>query len=103
MTPKQEAQRKMVGAFGGGIATANDMSQIQKSEGHPTPPDKAIPSEQYAADVEAYCKTNKCQFLGQDESDPSFLVFRDEEGCKVKLKAETFVSGFRGSEQGKSY
>lgn len=99
MTQKQDLQRKMVSSLGGGIAVA-DMSRIQPAQGHPTPPAEGLPAEQYAADIEAFCKTSKCKFLSQDESDPSYLVFEDEANQRFKMKQDIFISGFRGSVKG---
>jgi hypothetical protein len=96
---KNEAQRKLVGALGGGIAVASDgdsMPGMQDAVGQPTPPPEAIPTHNFALDVESFCKTGGCDLLGQDESDPSFLVFKQGDS-KFKLPQSMFRSGFRGS------
>lgn len=94
---KQQRQIGLVAALGGGMAIAgSSMPSLQHADGHPTPPEEAIPSHNFALDVESFCKTGKCRMLGQDESDPSFIVF-EQEGGKFKLPSSMFISGLRGS------
>lgn len=99
MNPKHEQMKALVGALGGGIAMANDsMPGMQMPDGQPTPPEEAIPHSNFAMDVESFCKSGQCELMGQDEADPSFLVFRQGDG-RFKLPQALFVSGFRGSNQ----
>lgn len=102
MSKNQDLRQSIHRAFGPGVATANLSDMQMPSPGQPVIPDDAKPMTQYGADVEVYCKTNKCTFLGQSEGDPSFLEFENNETkTRFKLPQAQFVSGFRGSEQAK--
>ncbi len=98
---KQDLAQGIHRSFGNGVAIAGDRVRMP-SAADPKVPEEGLPNAPYAADVETYCKTNKCSFLGQDESDPSFLCFKqDGSDVKFKLPQSIFLSGFRGSNEAK--
>ena len=91
----------LVRALGGGIAVASNEEDVKNTgmRKETVVPDEALPENPYATDIQKFCAVVKCQFLGQDESDPSFLSFKDEGGKLFKMPQAVFIAGFRGSNE----
>jgi len=93
---KQDLNKRLVTAFGGGIAVAGATIQTPPPATTPPAPEKATPKHDFAIDIEQWCESAKCSFLGQSESDPSYVMFEDNEGKKFRLPQDMFRS-FRPS------